>query len=81
MISVIANQRPLRHLFFLLACRPPHPGSHWSRQFAAAHIGIALFRMHRGRSARSSDPHLRANRPHPSSRPGIIRINRTSKSP
>ena len=81
MIPVIANQRPLRHLFFLLACRPPHPSSHCFRQFPPARIAIVLFRIHRGRSARSSDPHLRANRPHPSSRPGMIRLNRTSKSP
>jgi hypothetical protein len=81
MIPVIANHRPLRHLLFLLACRPPHPSAHSSRQFPAARIAIVLFRMHRGRSARSSDPHLRANRPHPSSRPGMIRLNRPSKSP
>jgi hypothetical protein len=34
MIPVIANQRPLRHLFLLLACRPPRPNSHCFRQFA-----------------------------------------------
>jgi hypothetical protein len=47
MTPVIANQRPLRHLFFLLACRPPHPSSHWSRQFAPARIAIVLFRINR----------------------------------
>lgn len=45
MIPVIANQRPPRHLFFLLACRPPHRSSHCFRQFAPAHIAIALFRI------------------------------------
>ena len=47
MILVIANQRPLRHLSFLLAYRPPHPSSHWSRQFAPARIAIVLFGIHR----------------------------------
>jgi hypothetical protein len=81
MIPVIADQRPLRHLFFLLARRPPNPTSHCSRQFVHARIAILLFRMHRGRSARSSHPHLRANRLNPSSPRGMIRLNRTSKSP
>ena len=81
MIPVIANQRPLRQLSSLLACRPPHPSSHCFRQFAPARIAIVLFRIYRGRSARSPNPHLGANRPLPSSRPGIIRLNRTSKSP
>jgi hypothetical protein len=81
MIPVIANQRPLRHLFFLLAYCPPHPSSHWSRQLAPARIAIALFRMLRGRSARSIEPHPRANQSHPSSRLGMIRLNRGSKSP
>jgi hypothetical protein len=81
MIPVIANHRPLRHPFFLLACRPPHPSSHCFRQFAPAGIAIVSFRMHRGRSARFSDLHLGANQPHPSSRPGMIRLNRASNSP
>jgi hypothetical protein len=35
MIPLTADQRLLRDLYFLPACRPPHPRSHTSGQFAA----------------------------------------------
>jgi hypothetical protein len=81
MIPVIANQSPLQHHFSCWLAARRTQARIWYRQFAAARIAIVLCRMHRGRSPRPCDPHLRVNRPHPSSPPDMIRLNRTSKSP
>ena len=57
------------------------PSSHLSSQLANSCTQIGSLNMHPGRSARPPNPNFRANRPHHSSRPGMTRPNRASKSP
>ena len=57
------------------------PSSHLSSQFANNCTQISSLNMHPDRSARPPHPNFRANRPHHSSRPGMSRPNRASKSP
>jgi len=81
MIHLTADQRLLRHLYFLPACRPPCPSSHTSGQFAAALQIVSL--KHASRFARPNlltqvaEPTDRT----PSPRPDMIRLNRAQKSP